>query len=440
MSSPAVHAVAESPIGAQEPARVWLVSDVYPPGCGGSGWSAHALARTLIARGHAVEVVSVDPSAAGVSQRVFEDVRITEVGVAKARRSPLRRFGATDYAHATLERYLVARLEAEPDVRVVHAQHLHSGPPAVAAARAQGRAAVQTLRDYWPVCLHGTSWWGGGECSGCSTGNLVCCMKAYWGWPRVVGRVMVPWARRRLRARCSGMVAAGRVITVSEWVRRRIGAEAPEAHYVVLPNIVDAERASADAAAARAPELPFAGPYLVAAGKLTDTKGFDLMLRDLAKAQNALPVVIAGSGPARDRLEEQTTSLEFEVFFAGWTEHASLLALMHAARALLLPGAWNEPLSRLLLEAMALGTPVLAWTSGGNTEHLTNGENAWIVDGPDALRLGLNDLEDVRRHDDVGAAGQALAQERFSPEAVYPRLLAIYGEALEAAHDQDNHR
>jgi len=436
MSSPAAHDTVEGPVGAQDPAGVWLVSDVYPPGCGGSGWSAHALAKALITRGHAVDVISVDPTAEGASQRVFEGVRVTEVGVAKARRSPARRLGAPDYAHATLERYLVARLETEPRVRIVHAQHLQ----ALAAARAQGRAAVQTVRDYWPVCLHGTSWWGGSECSGCSTGNLVGCMKSHWGWPGIVGRVMVPWARRRLASRGAGMAAAGRVITVSEWVRQRIGAEIPEAHYAVLPNIVDADRAVADADAAAAPQSPFAGPYLVAAGKLTDTKGFDVMLRDLAEARCAWPVVIAGSGPAKGRLEQQARALDFEVFFAGWTEHGELLALIRAARAFLLPGAWNEPLSRLLLEAMALSTPVLVWTSGGNTEHLTDGEDAWIVDGPDALRLGLRELEDSRRRDEVGAAGRALAQRRFSPDAVYPGLLTVYREALEAVHGPVGYR
>ena len=171
--------------------RIWLVTDVYPPGCGGSGWSTHSLAGALTDRGYSVEVISLDPHAEGTSQRVFEGIPVVEVGVRQARRHPMRRLGARDYAHKTLKNYLSRRLAVEPDVRVVHAQHLHSGPPALAAARQYGRAAVLTLRDYWPVCLHGTSWWGGNECGGCTRANLVGCMREYWGWPGGVGQAMV---------------------------------------------------------------------------------------------------------------------------------------------------------------------------------------------------------------------------------------------------------
>ena len=41
---------AESP--AARDVGVWLVTDVYPPACGGSGWSTHALAQTLVAHGN----------------------------------------------------------------------------------------------------------------------------------------------------------------------------------------------------------------------------------------------------------------------------------------------------------------------------------------------------------------------------------------------------
>jgi glycosyltransferase involved in cell wall biosynthesis len=436
MSPPAEQGVPRARADEPRRAKVWLVADVYPPDCGGSGWSAHALATTLIARGHEVEIVCAEPSAVGTRQRVFETVRITEVGVARARRNPMRRLGANDYAHAMLESYLSERLAAEPDVRILHAQHLHSGPPTVAAAEAQGRAAVQTLRDYWPVCLHGTSWWGGNECPGCSTANLTACMRAYWNWPGLVGRIMVFWARRRLAARRAGIARAGKVITVSHWVRQRIETEIPGARYTVIPNLVDIDRAEAEAETGRVPELPFGGPYLVAAGKLLATKGFDGMLRDLAAAGNDLPVVIAGSGPALSGLQAQATALDFEVHFTGWTEHASLLALIRSARAFLLPGAWNEPLSRLLLEALALAAPVFVWPSGGNTEHLTNGSDAWVIDGSEALREALHQVDDDRRRDAVGAAGRALAQRLFSPQAVYPQVLAAYESALQTGAER----
>ena len=413
------------------PFGVWLVTDVYPPDCGGSGWSAHALARTLLARGHPVEVIAVDPGNDGLSQRLFEEVRVTELGVRAARRNPFRRLGARDYGHRDLQRYLSDRLAGEK-VAIVHAQHLHGGPPALLAARHHGVAAVQTLRDYWPVCLHGTSWWNGRECPGCSPAELTGCMNEYWGWPRPLARAMVPWAGRRLAARRAGMSAARRIITVSDWVRQRIAREAPTASYVVLPNIVDAGEARQAAAAADF-EPPVAGPYLLAAGKLLATKGFDIMLEALAEAACGWPIVIAGSGPERARLERQAGELGLEVVFTGWLPHPALLRLITGAAAFLLPAAWNEPLSRLLLESLALGTPVVAWKRGGNPEPLTSGTDSWVVSGTDELRRALRDIQDEAVRARVGAAGQQLAERAFSPAAIYPRLLAVYEQAIAEA-------
>ena len=157
------------------------------------------------------------------------------------------------------------------------------------------------------------------------------------------------------------------------------------------------------------------------------------MLRDLGASANAWPVVVAGSGPERERLERQAADLDFEVAFPGWVEHSSLLRLIRDAHAFLLPGAWNEPLSRLLLEAMALGTPVVTWKSGGNPEHIESGKNAWVVDGAEELGGALRELDDEQRRGAVGDAGRALAGQRFSPDAVYPQLLAVYGAAIDVA-------
>jgi len=414
---------------------VWLVTDVYPPGCGGSGWSAHALARTLVDQGHDVEVITIDPTRAGVSQRVFEGIRISALGVAASRRSPRRRFGARDYAHRALARYLEDRLQEAPDVRLVHAQHLHSGPPAVAAAVRQDRASVQTLRDYWPVCLHGTSWWNGAECPGCDTTNLVGCMREYWGWPRLAARLMVPWARRRLAARRAGIERADRVITVSHWVRRRIEREAPTVNFEVLPNIVDAATTREAAASAAAVDLPWDGRYLIAAGKLVPTKGFGPMLATLAEAGCELPIVLAGDGPLAERLDRLAEVVGLRVHWPGWIDHAQLLRLIDGAHAFLLPGAWNEPMSRLLLETLSLGTPVIAWRSGGNPEHLDADVNAFVVDNGDELQAALAALEQPDRRRQIGEAGADLARRVFSPAAIYPRVLEIYRAAL-ARHDR----
>jgi glycogen(starch) synthase len=411
------------------PWRVWLVTDVYPPGCGGSGWSTHALARVLTDHGHDVAVITIDQSRDDVTAREFEGIGVTSVGVRDAR-TVRNRLGALDFAHAAIASYLETRLRAEPDVDILHAQHLHTGPPTVEVGRAHARATLATVRDYWPVCLHGTSWWNSARCDGCTTSNLRGCMSEYWKWPAPLSRVMVGWARGRLHARATGLGRAHRVLTVSEAVRRRIEGALPEADVSVVPNIVDPD-------AVRAAASPDHGrgtaPYLLTAGKLQPTKGFDLLLSALHEIDFDMPLVVAGDGPSRSALEAQAAAMSATVEFLGWVDHSHLLGLQRDAHAVILPSAWDEPLSRLVLETMGLGTPVIAWARGGNLEMIESGVSGWLVRDPSDLREALTEVQSQDRRLQTGRAALTRVAERYSPAAVYPVVAAAYAAAIEDA-------
>lgn len=421
-------------VSAGGPARGWrilLVGDVYPPRCGGSGWSTHALALALAQRGHRVEVAVVDPGGFGLTQRIYQGIPVMQVGVRAARWNPRRRLGRRDYAHRRLTEYLTARLRRSDEIDLLHGQHLHSGPPTVEAARRFGKGVVLTLRDYWPVCLHGTVWWGGRECPGCTTDNLVGCMGEYWAWPRPLARWMVPWARRRLGARRLGVSGAHRILAVSEAVRGRVAREVNGAEVAVVPNLVDPDATMAEAEGQPPPEVE--GPYLVAAGKLVRTKGFHRLLDLLERTGCPWTLVVAGEGPLRGELEELARRSALPVRFLGWVDHGPLMRLLRDAWATLLPSAWNEPLSRLILESMAVGTPVIAWARGGSVEAVEHGHTGWLVSGAEDLAAALQELADPEVRRRVGNAALATARRRFSPDAVYPQVAAVYAAALEAA-------
>ena len=408
-----------------------LVTDVYPPDCGGSGWSTHALARVLVGRGHQVSVVALDPARTDVVTRTYDGVAVTDVGVHAARHSVRERIGARDYTYRTLARFLDRFLRTNRSIDVVHAQHLHSGPPSVAVGNALGRATVVTVRDYWPVCLHGTSWWGETVCQGCTTQNLAGCMSEYWGWPRPVSRVMGGWARKRLDARASGLAAADKVLSVSQAVKNRGPRPAPgrrphghtqhggfavcRAHCLspsgrLTSGAVHAGRWQTAADQGLRPTV--VGP--VRGGGVTthddSRSGRRSKSRRAREAGSGLPVAgdVSRMGGPRE-----TTRLQ------------------HRAEAVLLPSAWNEPLSRVALETMALGTPVVAWNRGGNPEIIESGVNGWLVSEPGDLDEALKSLDSPGRRRMVGDAARARVGEHFSPDAVCSQVEAVYSAALE---------
>lgn len=420
-------------VGSARPG-VLLVTDVYPPGCGGSGWSTHALAMTLRTNGHAVRVVELDGGTRRDTRREYDGVPITSLAVGAARRSVRSRLGAHDYAFVPVRDHVTAVLREDASLRIVHGQHLHSAPGAIAAARRERRAAVVTLRDHWPVCLHGTAWWGGGECDGCTSGNLVGCMRENFAVPALVARALIPWARRRLATRVVDISQAHRVVAVSATLRDRIQARAGDVLKItVVPNIVDHEssRAAAESIVGQGdPTAALPDRYLLAAGKLTAVKGFESLLEALSSTSVRLPLVVAGEGPLRRHLHRRAGELGVEAIFLGWVDSAPLLRLMQKARAVLLPSLWEEPLSRVLLEAMSLGVPVISWAVGSSREVIEHGVNGWLVRRPQDLGDCLRQLQSDEVRDRVAAAAAATARELFAPDVVYAALSSVYAAAL----------
>jgi glycosyltransferase involved in cell wall biosynthesis len=339
--------------------------------------------------------------------------------------------GARDYSYRVLADYLEERLHREPDVDVLHAQHLHSGPPAIRVGCAHGRATVLTLRDYWPVCLHGTSWWGAAACDGCSTATLTGCMQEYWKWPRPIARAMVGWARRRLDARKAGVRAAHSVLAVSHTVKQRVERDLPGAALSVVPNMVDP--VLLEATAASVPGAGVESPYVLTAGKLQPTKGFDLLLRALGEMGSTMPLLVAGDGPMRRALEEQARALRLPVRFLGWVSHDQLLRLQQQAHAVVLPSAWDEPLSRIVLETMALGVPVVAWARGGNPEMIEPGVSGWLVSRTGDLAHAMAELASPDRRREVALGARRRVASRYTPDVVYPAVAAAYEAAIEKA-------
>jgi glycosyltransferase involved in cell wall biosynthesis len=112
----------------------------------------------------------------------------------------------------------------------------------------------------------------------------------------------------------------------------------------------------------------------------------------------------------------------------GWAGRDEVLRVMARATVLVFPSLWPEPLSRVLLEGLALGTPIAAMDTGGTPEILTDGESGLLVDDVEALGEAVARLvgdDELRRRLGEGARARALA---FSPEVLVPRYEAVYRE------------
>ena len=112
-----------------------LVTDSFPPKCGGSGWSTYELARGMRNRGHQVLVVKVSAAKRGVERETtYDGFRVIDYQVFAPPVPGLRNYLKNERAYRIVGKRLV-KLIADERIAIVHGQHVMSCVPAVEAAQ-----------------------------------------------------------------------------------------------------------------------------------------------------------------------------------------------------------------------------------------------------------------------------------------------------------------
>lgn len=417
--------------------RILIPTDAFPPVCGGSGWSTYELARGLRARGHEVLVVQPRPgSPTGIRATTYEGIGVREFGAAAPNLPYVRNYFKNERLYSRLSEYL-ATVIREERVDLVHAQHVLTSVPAIRAARAAGVPAVCTVRDYWPVCywsdlIHTTD--EAVLCPKCSTGNMTRCIRPHAGaaWPLAIP--MIVYMRANLARKREGLAEADAVIAVSSTIARDLRKRAPElatTRLEVIPNPVDVASLRARAAAT---SRPLEGAYALYLGKLAPNKGTTHLVSIAERAGLRWPLVIVGDGPERASLENAARHSTLDIRFTGWVDQTAATAWLAHASMLVFPSRGPESLSRVLLEASALGVPIAAMNTGGTPDIVVHGETGLLSQDADGLANDVRRLvhdEELRRQ--LTTAARQRAERLFDAPAVIRRIEQLYSELLVSA-------
>ena len=329
--------------------RVLVVSGLWPPDVGGPASHAPALATHLHARGHGVEVVTTADSAPPAEAYPVHFVR----------RSLPR-----GVRHAEAVR-LVARLARHADV--VYATSMVRRA-ALGAAIARRPLVVKLVSD---------KAYERARRSGAFTGTLEE-FQAFRGGQRV----------RLLRTtRDAALRRAALVISPSAYLQRfALDWGLDRSRVVVVSNPAPPVSALPPREVLRE-ELGVEGTVLAFAGRLTTQKALDVAF-DALRETPETTLLLLGDGPDRERLERGAVErgLGGTVRFLGPGSRDDVLRLFRAADAVLLPSAW-ENMPHAVLEALAVGTPVIATAVGGVPEVVNDAVNGLLVPPGDAGAL-----------------------------------------------------
>jgi glycogen synthase len=410
--------------------KVLLATDSFPPRCGGSGWSTYELARGLRARGHAIEIVQPRPGTpSGTRARDFDGFRVIEVGVTAPDVPYVRNYFKNERLYRILTQVLIDRIESER-VDVVHGQHVLTSLPAIEAAAVRRIPSVCTVRDYWPVCywsdlIHTTD--GLSLCPACSPGMMMQCVRPRSGalWPLALP--MIPYMQRNLARKRTGLSRASAVIAVSSTIAADLRARAPELAHTrveIIPNPVDVTALRARGATARP---PIAGPYALYLGKLAPNKGTSHLVEVVERANLDWPLAVVGDGPDAASVASAAKQSTRDIRMIGWVDGEATAGWLAHASLLIFPSRGPESLSRVLIEASALGVPIAAMNTGGTRDIVTHGVTGMLSSTPDGLADDVRQLradEDLRRR--LGEAARQHAERSFEASAVAASVERLY--------------
>ena len=171
---------------------------------------------------------------------------------------------------------------------------------------------------------------------------------------------------------------------------------------------------------------------IVSVGRLDENKNHEMMIRAFANLIAKYPeytLTIYGEGELREYLQELILVLKLEekVFLPGIIPD---VAEKIEKASLFLSTSYSEGVSNALIEAMALGLPVIATDvpSGGTVELVRHGENGWIIPVGDAAALEEamdRILSDSELADRLGKEAYKI-QERLAPERVNAQWKAYF--------------
>lgn len=388
---------------------------------GGSERYYFDLQRGLAARGHEVAVfASAHPQNEGSPWSRFFAPHADYHGAGPLAALPLARDVVYNRRAAGQLDLLLA--EFRPDVAHLHNIHHQLSPSILAPLERRGIPVVQTLHDYKWVCPAYLFHARGEVCTRCGPGPRFLpvvtrrCLHDSLAKSAVAAWELGASWRRGDVARVRAFLAPSRFLL--ERVKEH---GLPAAQLRHMPYFLRA----ADYAPATEP-----GRDILYLGRLSKEKGLPTLF-DALKRATGVRLNVAGTGPLEEELRARAARENLPVTFLGYLQGAALLDTVRGARAVVVPSEWYENFPYAVLEAMALGVPVIGSRLGGIPEMVEEGVTGRLVPAGDATALA-GALEALTRD---GAAAFALGQaarrrlvERWEAGPALAALEAIYAE------------
>ncbi len=370
--------------------RILGVSEkFYPDLKGGGELSAYLLLKEL-AKKHEIHVVT-----SGNREEVLDRIQVHgEFEIPFIKGPIIERVSG----NSILWLRILDRLRKYSNFDLIHAFNMSSIPSCIILGKKLKIPVTATINDHWATCFYRDHWRDGQECINCNLLKLITCIQSRRKDKRP-SRPDIPFIRFNLIIRKLAVQRVNRIVAVSNRVKE----------ILVLNGISDEKIDVIANTIANKPKYTEIGNSVVYLGRLEEGKGLDILITAMSKIEKEL--IIVGDGSIRPRLEKLAIN-NGNIKFVGWISPKNISRYYADARMIVCPFEREEPLSRIFLESLAAGRPVITTNIGGapdiidnqvgilvppnNEKALTKAIQSLFLNRKKAVELGLNGVKRIK--------------------------------------------
>jgi glycosyltransferase involved in cell wall biosynthesis len=314
----------------------------------------------------------------------------------------------------------------KPEVVHFHNTFPLISPAAYKAAKDHGAAVVQTIHNFRLICPNALLFREGAPCEKC-VGRVL-------ALPGIVHKCYR--GSRQASAAVAGMAAIHRVLgtwdrLVDAYIATSPSARAkliqgglPAGKLLLKPHFVDPDPGAGDGA----------GGYVTFVGRLSYEKGLETVLEAWKILGTSAPLLnVVGDGPLSGLVTE-AVGRQSNIQWLGRKPLSEVYDLIGGAAFHVFPSRCYETFGRVVTEAFAKGTPVIASNHGSMADLVDHGRTGLVFAPGDAKDLAEKVVEMIRRAGAMRAAARGEFEAHFTGRRNIDQMMDIYGLALKNRH------
>jgi len=362
-------------------------------------------------------------AANGIEVETLEENNDEITGLKGKLEASLSVFTGTKHSN---DRVNAALSNFRPDVVHVHNWFPTVSPSIFWKCHRAGIPVVTTIHNYRLLCVGATFFRDGRICEDCMSTTLRspgvihgCYRDSRAGSAVATAGMLTHWGAGTWHR------AVDRFIALSNFSKQKlVEGGLPESKILVKQNFVDPDPGM---------RTGRGGNYLFV-GRLTEEKGVRTLI-DCWKNGTDLPMLtFVGRGPLEEEVRTAAAAMK-NVEWLGSRKSDEVSELMGSAKAVLCPSLWYEAMPRVVIESMAVGTPVIASRIGSYPEMIAEGESGILFASGNAndLLLRLRNLEATGALAGMRAGARLRYEMEYTGPKNFSLLIEIYEQVLAKA-------